>query len=260
MGIFAGVMLVIALLFWFCLYKAMDVKFRKRKRLVDGLEMCVPFVPPDGSPALERVRPDPGSSLQVHRRLVRALPPLDPAQLRHASRPLLAAEEAQGDVPLEHLCVLLRERSDPFDDLLTLFAPRLADAVRTRQPSQYTSCGPARMPSFTSRPATTSSSRGSTPGRTVRSFLALFLCAARMHVLTACSLSPTQSKSQELSCVPLVRVSLPLELALTFLTTLAGSPHADLHRRSRLRQRARRLRRQEQDDRGHPHRARAMGQ
>ena len=135
MGIFAGVMLVIALLFWFCLYKAMDVKFRKRKRLVDGLEMCVPFVPRDGSPALERVRPDPGSSLQVHRRLVCALPPLDPAQLRHASRPLLAAEEAQGDVPLEHLCVLLCERSDPLDDLLTLFAPRLADAVRTRQRS-----------------------------------------------------------------------------------------------------------------------------
>ncbi|GAA5837661.1 hypothetical protein JCM9279_006827 [Rhodotorula babjevae] len=39
MGVFAAVMLVVALVFWLCLYKAMDVKFRKRKRLVDGLEM-----------------------------------------------------------------------------------------------------------------------------------------------------------------------------------------------------------------------------
>ncbi|KPV75736.1 uncharacterized protein RHOBADRAFT_52767 [Rhodotorula graminis WP1] len=41
MGAFAAVMLVVALAFWFCLFMAMDVKFRKRKRLVDGLEMFI---------------------------------------------------------------------------------------------------------------------------------------------------------------------------------------------------------------------------
>ncbi|GAA5896354.1 hypothetical protein JCM8208_001855 [Rhodotorula glutinis] len=44
MGAFAAVMLVIALGFWFCLFKAMDAKFRKSKRLVDGLEMFIATV------------------------------------------------------------------------------------------------------------------------------------------------------------------------------------------------------------------------
>lgn len=41
MASFAGVMLLIALVFWLCLWRAMDKQFRERRKLQDGLETCV---------------------------------------------------------------------------------------------------------------------------------------------------------------------------------------------------------------------------
>ncbi|TNY23672.1 hypothetical protein DMC30DRAFT_296496 [Rhodotorula diobovata] len=41
MASFAGVMLLIALVFWLCLWRAMDKQFRERRKLQDGLETFV---------------------------------------------------------------------------------------------------------------------------------------------------------------------------------------------------------------------------